>query len=159
MEIKTKYAGDVTMEDTKILHFPVWLPGFADEREFVLLDLPGNTVFQILQSIRSENVAFIVTNPYHFYQDYTFELDDNSLDSLQLDAKKDVLVFSIVTLKDPFANSTLNLKAPVMINTAKKRGKQYILMTDEYPSKASIVLPATGKGKGSHHACTDTKAK
>lgn len=146
MNTKTKYLGEVIIEDINKIHFSTGLPGFADEMEFVLLDLPGNAAFQILQSVLTENVAFIVTNPYHFYQDYAFELDDASIENLQIESEKDVAVFSIVTLKSPFEKSTLNLKAPVIINSTKRRGKQYILATDEYPSKASIGSPIPLQG-------------
>ncbi|AXI10016.1 flagellar assembly protein FliW [Oceanobacillus sp. 143] len=139
MFIQTKYLGEVEINREKIIQFPSGLPGFGDELEFVLLHLPNNQVFQILQSTTTANVAFIVTNPYLIYGTYEFELDDNMLETLQIKDEKDVTVFSIVTLKDPFATSTLNLKAPIIINTTNKLGKQYILNTDIYQSKASIT--------------------
>jgi flagellar assembly factor FliW len=145
MNIQTKYLGDVSIDDTKIIQFPTGIPGFLDETEFVLLDIPGNPVFQFLQSVKTSPLAFVVTDPYHFYQSYTFELDEGTLDSLQINSENDVQIISIVTLKDPFETSTINLKAPLVINQKKMVGKQYILNTDEYPSKASIK-PAVGKG-------------
>src|SRR5699024_12007617 len=87
--------------------------------------------------------AFILTNPYHFYQDYTFELDDSVLESLLIQTKEEVAVFTIVTLKQPFKTSTINLKAPVIINSQKKYGKQLILNNDEYHTKASITTEKT----------------
>ncbi|WP_337020113.1 flagellar assembly protein FliW, partial [Oceanobacillus massiliensis] len=75
------------------------------------------------------------------YQDYTFQLDDNLLDSLQITNEREVAVLSIVTLKNPFSTSTLNLKAPIIFNSERKLGKQYILNIEDYSSKASIVPP------------------
>lgn len=124
MHIHTKYLGEMEIEDQKVITFPAGIPGFNDEMEFVLLDLPDNPIFQVLQSIHKVNTAFIVTNPYHFYHDYSFELEEDLLDRLDIQSEKDVVVLTIVTLKDPFHTSTLNLKAPVIINPASKMGKQ-----------------------------------
>ncbi|MFC4557523.1 flagellar assembly protein FliW [Virgibacillus kekensis] len=147
MNIKTKYLGEKEIEESSIIHFPFGLPGFPEEKQFALLDMPGNPVFQILQSINSQGTAFIVTNPYLFYRDYAFDLDDNLLETLQIKDEKEVRVLTIVTVKDPFDTSTLNLKAPLILNSRRNLGKQYILNTDIYPSKAAIALSSAGKGE------------
>lgn len=148
MHIHTKYLGEMEIEDQKVITFPAGIPGFNDEMEFVLLDLPDNPIFQVLQSIHKVNTAFIVTNPYHFYHDYSFELEEDLLDRLDIQSEKDVVVLTIVTLKDPFHTSTLNLKAPVIINPASKMGKQYIVNRDEIPAKAPIVTGNFSKVEG-----------
>ncbi|WP_087972570.1 flagellar assembly protein FliW [Oceanobacillus rekensis] len=139
MQIQTKYLSEVEIEDNKIIQFPFGLPGFTNETEFVLLDLPDNPLFQILQSMKTTTIAFIVTNPYQIYKKYTFQLDESILESLQIKNEKEVAILSIVTLKEPFKNSTVNLKAPIIINSNLKQGKQYILTIDDYSSKTSIV--------------------
>lgn len=148
MAIKTKYLGNVKIEQDKTITFENGLPGFIEEKEFTIMDLPGNPIFKVLQSLNTPELAFIVTDPYHFYQDYTFRLDSNILENLKIENEKDVLVFTIVTLTSPFKESTLNLKAPIIINTSKKRGKQYILNDDRHQTKASIVSPVTNQVKG-----------
>ncbi|HLS09729.1 flagellar assembly protein FliW [Lentibacillus sp.] len=143
MQIQTKYFGEMEIADTSVIHFPSGLPGFVDEKEFALLNLSETSVYQILQSTQTANVAFVVVNPYFFYQDYVIDLDDNLVSSLELKNDKDVVVLSILTVKDPFDTSTLNLKAPLIINVQNNRGKQYILNTDAYPSKAAIPSVST----------------
>ncbi|GAB3056929.1 flagellar assembly protein FliW [Virgibacillus ainsalahensis] len=147
MKLQTKYVGEVEIETSKIIQFTQGLPGFIDETEFVLIDLQNNPVFQVLQSVHSVDTAFIVTNPYHIYQDYSFDIDDKLLKSLDIKTEKDVVIRSIVTLKNPFQTSTINLKAPIIINPSSKKGKQYILNRDDLPSKASIA-PENVKVKG-----------
>lgn len=146
LKIPTKYLGDVVIDEGQIIEFQSGIPGFVDEKEFVLLNIPGNPVFQFLQSVKSEALAFVVTNPYQFYSEYTFELDDSTVEALEINSEEDVLIASIVTLKDPFESSTINLKAPVLINQRKMLGKQYILNTEIYESKASIKPTTAGKG-------------
>jgi|SRR5690606_6075132 len=146
MNIQTKYLGEVEISTQQIIQFSFGLPGFLDEKEFVLLEIPGNPVFQFLQSVQSKDIAFVVANPYHFYKDYRFELDEPTIDALQIESEKDVIVLTIVTVKDPFNSSTINLKAPLIINQQKLLGKQYILNSDEYDSKAFIQPISVEKG-------------
>ncbi|TFJ93305.1 flagellar assembly protein FliW [Lentibacillus salicampi] len=148
MHIQTKYFGEMSVDTTKTIQFPSGLPGFVDENEFVLFNLSETSVYQILQSTRNKGVAFIVVNPYVFYQDYVIDLDDHLMDSLQIKDDQDVAVLSIVTVKDPFDTSTMNLKAPVIINSQTNRGKQYILNSDAYPSKAAITPQDSSLVKG-----------
>jgi len=157
MNIQTKYLGNIDVEEAKVIHFPGGLPGFIDETKFVLLDLPENEAFQILQSITSEHIAFIVTNPYHFYHEYEFELEANVLESLSINSEEDVLILTIVTLKDPFHMSTINLKAPIILNSAEMRGKQYILNISDYSAKSPLSRSPVRKEP--HHASTHEKTK
>ncbi|MGM8212554.1 flagellar assembly protein FliW [Virgibacillus sp. W0430] len=152
MLIKTKYLGDVEIEQEKIIQFPEGLPGFQDEKMFVLLNIPGNEMFQALQSICTPMLAFIITNPYQFYKDYTFDLVPSIVEKLHIQKPEDVAVYTIVTIKDPFHNSTINLKAPLIIHSKNKQGKQYILSKEEYSAKAPIA-PTKSKVRKERKEC------
>ncbi|HLR72416.1 MAG TPA: flagellar assembly protein FliW [Pseudogracilibacillus sp.] len=143
MIIKTKYLGEMEIAEDKIIHFESGLPGFAQENKFVILDIPGNDILQIMQSIQTSHLAFIVTNPHYFYQDYHFKLDDHIIESLQITDEKDVVVLSIMTIEDPFQLSTINLQAPLLINSKNKRAKQFILPHDTYHVKSKISFPVS----------------
>ncbi|WP_068673076.1 flagellar assembly protein FliW [Oceanobacillus sp. Castelsardo] len=138
MKLQTKYLGEMEIEEQKQIYFANGIPGFPNEKQFVLLDVPDNPVFQILQSVESTYTAFFVINPFLLYKDYSFDLDENTIEILQINSEDEVVILSIVTLKDPFHSSTINLKAPIVINSNQMLGKQYILNQEAYPSKASI---------------------
>jgi flagellar assembly factor FliW len=148
LRIQTKYLGEVEVEEQQLIHFATGIPGFIDEKRFILLDLADNPAFQILQSVETTDVAFVITSPHTVYPDYTIKLDDAIMESLQIETEKDVLLFSIVTLKSPFQKSTLNLKSPLVINPRSKRGKQYIVAIDEYSTTAPIVPETPMEAKG-----------
>lgn len=147
MHIETKYVGKIEIDEQKVIHFETGLPGFKEENKFVLIDLPGNDVLQILQSVQTRELAFIVTAPHLFYKDYEFKLDEHIIESLKIKDERDVVVLSIMTIQDPFHSSTINLQAPLIINERNKLAKQYILSSDKYPVKAKISLP-TSEEKG-----------
>ena len=136
---QTKPVSEVRVNDKEIWYFESGLPGFADEREFVLNTLQNNDGFYLLQSKQSEEVAFVVTNPFHFFQDYDFTLDENCLTTLQLNNPADVIVLVILTLRDSLESSTVNLQAPVILNKANNKGKQVILHDTPYKTRHSLI--------------------
>lgn len=139
MEITTKYVGTVEITEEQIIHFPSGLPGFVEEKEFALLAFPGNGLFQLLQSIENPNLAFVITDPYQYYADYSFDLDEQIQETLKIEKREDVVVMTIVTIHDPFIKSTLNLKAPLIFNIRERLAKQYILQDTVYHSKTPMI--------------------
>ncbi|MDC3416129.1 flagellar assembly protein FliW [Aquibacillus salsiterrae] len=138
MLIETRYFGEIEINEDTIIHFPKGIPGFVDEKQFVLLDVEDNPVFQVLQSTNNVDPAFIVTNPFRTVRDYQFDLDENTLELLEIEAEEEVGVLSIVSLKDPLNDSTINLQAPIVLNTKKLLGKQYITNLKSFSTKASL---------------------
>ena len=138
MIIQTKYLGEIEIEEDKSIHFQSGLPGFESEKQFVLLDISDQVMFQILQSVNTKDIAFFVVNPYLLFDTYSIKLNENIIKSLDIKEEKDVAVLTVMTLKEPFANSTVNLKAPLIINLSNNLGKQYILNDDTYSMRAKI---------------------
>lgn len=148
MKIKTKYHGERTIEAKDIIHFKQGLPGFLDEKQFVIIPLDEAGLYQILQSIHTENVAFVMTNPFHFFRNYEFDLDDATIKKLEIESEKDIAVYSIMTVHEVFDQSTLNLQAPVVINHRKQLGKQVILTNTRYETKHRFIHQHVEISKG-----------
>ncbi|MBO0601192.1 flagellar assembly protein FliW [Sporosarcina sp. E16_3] len=138
MKIQSTILGEVEASESEILTFENGLPGFENEKHFILLSIEGNEVYQILQSTNSKVVGFVTANPYLFTNDYTFNLNESSVEALNIESEEDIIVLTIVTVKEPFNASTVNLKAPVIINTKSKKAKQYILENADYPIRYSM---------------------
>jgi len=132
MNIQTAYFGEVEIDPTNILTFQFGLPGFENEKEYILLPLEENSVFQVLQSVQSAALTFIITNPYDITTNYSFDLEEATIHALEIKDEKEVAVFAIVTLKETIAKSTINLKAPIVLNTTNKKAKQVILNNEDY---------------------------
>lgn len=141
MKIATKYCGDVEIDPLAVIAFPSGIPGFEQEKEFVLLDLPSasSVLFQTLQSVTEPSLAFIVLNPYMLTTDYEFKLDDTTIEGLHIKNKEEIGVFAIVSVDDPFESSVLNLKAPIIINHTERIGKQFIIPLDTYDKKTPLL--------------------
>ncbi|WP_112181904.1 MULTISPECIES: flagellar assembly protein FliW [Paraliobacillus] len=138
MQIETKYFNKITIDENKLIDFPQGIPGFIEENQFVLLPLEKETLFYVLQSTKTKELAFVVVDPFHFSKDYELNIDDNTIEMLQIKSEEDVQVFVIMSLKEPFTSSTANLQAPVIINQKEQVAKQYITNSKYYTTKETI---------------------
>ncbi|MBU5594111.1 flagellar assembly protein FliW [Amphibacillus sp. MSJ-3] len=139
MNIQTKYFGALTIAEADLIKFPNGLPGFPDEKNFALINIPDNPTFLVLQSITEENIAFIVMPPLELYQDYEVKLDDSTLELLEIESEQDVSLLGIITLKEKFSKSTINLQAPIVINHRKRLAKQYITNHKAYSTQTPLT--------------------
>lgn len=136
MKINTKYHGEIELNEKDIVHFANGIPGFLEEKKFVVLPLANDdSPLHILQSVETAQLAFVTTNPFAFFKDYDFELSSGDVENLKIQADKDVIVLVILTVKDPFEESTANLQAPVIINSKHQLGKQVLLNDRTYRTK------------------------
>lgn len=138
MIIKTKYHGETQIQEEQIIMFANGLPGFSDEKKFVILPLSEDSPFVVLQSAETAELAFIVASPFVFFKDYGFDLDETTVEFLEIEAAEDVEVMSILTIEEPFEKSTANLMAPIVVNRKKMLGKQVILHDSSYQTKHLI---------------------
>ncbi len=139
MNIETKFLGEVEINEQEIITFKFGLPGFPKLQNFILLPLDADLPLALLQSTEEAEIGFVVAYPFAFKKDYAFDISDEDKEDLQIEKEEDVLAYSIVTLKESFQESTLNLLAPVVINTRKKLGKQIVLQdSNAYPLRYPI---------------------
>jgi flagellar assembly factor FliW len=138
MKLNTKYHNEVDIQESEVLHFEKGIPGFPDEKKFVILPLNEDGSFSIMQSVGMEGLALVIVNPFDFFKDYDFQLEDSVVEELVLTSDKDVLVYSILTVEDPFEKTTANLQAPVIINKSNNKAKQVILVDEKYKTKHNL---------------------
>ncbi|WP_044022877.1 flagellar assembly protein FliW [Bacillus sp. SG-1] len=147
MKISTKYHGEIEVTPEALLTFEHGIPGFLEEKQFTLLPLPDNNEFQILQSLETPELGFVVASPFVFFQDYDFTLDTATVDQLGSPSEKEVEVLSILTIKEPLHESTANLQGPIIINLANNKAKQVILNNSDYQTKHTIFAQPEHAGQ------------
>ncbi|MFS0783688.1 flagellar assembly protein FliW [Bacillus sp. 1P06AnD] len=135
MNIKTKYHGELDINEHQMWNFQSGIPGFPAEHEFALYPLSEGDTFSVLQSTKNENIAFVVASPFPFFPAYDFELETSIISQLDIKEKNDVLPLVILTLGDSMEESTANLQAPVIFNLSNQKAKQVILHDSGYMTK------------------------
>ncbi|MFJ7699431.1 flagellar assembly protein FliW [Lysinibacillus fusiformis] len=139
MDIETKFLGTVEINEQDILTFATGLPGFPDAQKFVLLPLDADLPLVVLQSVEQQELGFVLAYPFAFKRDYEFDIDEEDKTDLQIEKEDEIVPYTILTLKETFQESTMNLLAPVIINNVKKLGKQIVLQdSTNYPLRYPI---------------------
>lgn len=115
------------------------IPGFEDYHEFTITNIEENDKFKMITSKKDENTGFVAISPFDIKKDYEIDLNDETISELDIKDSKDVLVLNIITLGKTLEKSTVNLKAPIIINIKNKKGKQLIMQDDRYKVKEPLV--------------------
>ena len=140
MQLQTKKFGEITVNEEDILFFPEGLPGFEHVKKFTLLGRKGmDSLFFWLQSIDDPDLSFVVTDPFAALLDYFVDAEDSETEQLQLQKAEDVLTLAIVTVPENVKKTSINLKAPVLINLKNNIGKQIIMKNETFPVKYYIM--------------------
>lgn len=137
MILLTKFEEVIEIQKKDVLYFEQGIPGFEEEKEFVLLPMEG-TPFSTLQSISTKDLAFFTTNPFLFFQNYDFELANSYQAQLKIKNESDVLVQVILTINELLEESTANLQAPIVINAKENLAKQIILVDTNYRTRHAL---------------------
>ncbi|WP_219834399.1 flagellar assembly protein FliW [Paenibacillus sp. R14(2021)] len=135
MELQTSRFGKLTIAETKIYHFAQGLPGFEEQKSFVIIAPENDRPFAFLQSTQDEKLSFIISDPFLFYPDYDFELPESAVAELQITGTEQVLVRSIISVSKGLETATINLVAPVVINQDNCEGKQVVLGRSTYMAR------------------------
>ena len=130
MIIESQNFGTIEYDDDSIISFDDGLIGFPLFTKFVifLLDLGDNDCIYALQSVEEPLFGFVIMNVSPVLRDYAPSFDEpiGLCD-----------VYNIATVGDSLEETTVNLKAPILINMEQKSGRQLITNSD-YPIKFHI---------------------
>jgi len=148
MEISTKYFDDVSVLEKDIIFFEDGIFGFEYNKKYVIIEFEeGSDNLLCLQSVSDSELAFVLMNPFNLKVDYSPQLSDDDVVDLQIDESSEgVLYYVICVVKETIADSTVNMKCPIVINPQNKRAKQIILDNDEYTFKHELKQFTEGEG-------------
>jgi flagellar assembly factor FliW len=150
----TLHFGEIDIQEDQIIQFPSGMPGFEDYTRFVLLHLDDEVPFSYLQSVEDGNISFIIVNPFHFYSDYEFELSQFIKEELEIQSEADVMIWGIISVHPRSNELTINLLAPIVVNSTLRKAKQIILHDTPYKTKHKIaVLQDDGVVKEGEPSC------
>jgi flagellar assembly factor FliW len=138
VKVATKAYGLIDVDERQKVTFPNGLLGFETLKEYVLLDAERQPFFW-LQSVDTEQVAFILINPFLFRPDYEANIDNEELVSVDISDPCKALIFSIVTVPSDGGPITANLQGPLVINRDTHKGLQVVLTDTRWKTKHDIM--------------------
>lgn len=115
------------MPEIPVIELVQPMPGFPDHSRFALVQLDEDGVLCQLQSIEDPDLRFLVVSPVSFFPGYAPVVDEEAIGDLGIEKVEDVLVLLVINAGATLHESTANLAAPVLVNTATRRAQQVIL--------------------------------
>jgi len=143
LHITSDLLGPLTIEPDAVLTFPEGLLGFPECRSFVLLPSEREHVYW-LQSIEYTALAFLMVDPFVFFEGYTVDLSNTDVavsTETERIAPNELTVLAIVTLPaDRGGKPTANLQGPVVFDMRAQQGRQVVIPESRYGIRESFVL-------------------
>lgn len=142
MKIDTKYFGEIEIGDEKIVHFDNGILGFEDYKDYTILydiDSDGKSFFSWLQSVDEKMLSFPIVNPLKADENYNPKVNDEMLKPIGNYSDEDLAVFLLATIPADVKETSVNMRAPLIINVATKKGIQIILDSPEYEIKHKLI--------------------
>ena len=135
-KVNTVRFGEIEVEEEKIVHFKEGIPAFEDEHEFLIIPYDEESPYYFMQSLKTPELAFLITTPFIFFPDYMIEIDDDTIEELSIKNQEDVMLYSLITIPNGSVRyMTANLLAPVVINTDNMQAKQIVMEKTRYTTK------------------------
>ena len=141
MKLETRNFGEIEISEDDIIDFHDGLPGFPDDKRFVLLS-ESDSPISFLQSVDGGDVSFVLVDMLVFMPDYNPRVDESFIEDLGTFDPANFLIYNIATVFENLNESTVNLKAPLIVNAVEKKGKQVVCENEEYSVKALLFAPA-----------------
>jgi flagellar assembly factor FliW len=144
--IETTHFGRLAVDPSSAICFPAGLPGFEDERSFVLLEIPEYAPLVFVQSTARAGLCFLAMPVLSVDPGYRLEAEPEDLARIGLDPRrapvigKEVLCLALVTVAED--GITANLRAPLVVTLGGRRAVQSIQPEGRYSHRHPLACEA-----------------
>lgn len=112
-------------QESEVINFTEGLIGLPKMRRAVLIPMNDYQPFCWLASLDDEKNRFIVVNPHEIYSDYSPEIPSEL-------SKTELQTLAIVKISSDWQKTTINLRAPILVNAETRKGGQFVLSESSY---------------------------
>lgn len=124
----------------QIFTFVEGIPGFEKIKQYCILFDENEKPFAHFSALGGFNLEFVVVNPWLILPSYKPDIADDEFKGIDSPEDKDLLVLAIVVLADNIAESTVNLSAPIIINSKNGKAKQVVIRNmNDYPCQYKVA--------------------
>ncbi len=138
MKINSPRFGEIKCPKDKIIYFVIPILGFPNSKRYIILEHDKECDFKWLLSIDEPEIAFVIIDPTLLFSDYplvVFEKYSNLFSELEIKDINDLSIINIVTIPPDPTQATVNLLAPIVVNSKTFKAKQVILEGSDLPIK------------------------
>jgi len=141
MVINTRHFGKLEINESEIILFDHGIPGFPEDKRFIIvtdIDEP-DSLYCWLQSIDDGAVSLVLIDSFFVMPNYNPMVNEGDILELGEADLDDIVSFNVAVIKNKLEDSTINLKAPIIINEKTRKGKQVIVTNEEYDIRHNLV--------------------
>lgn len=150
MRAVTRLFGEIDIQEDKIITLESGMIGLPEYQKFALIfdEEKGmkESAVMWLQSMDDPQTAFPVMQPNNVKPDYNPTVSDEILSPIGELNEENTYVLVTLTATADVKESSVNLKAPIVINTDTRKGCQ-IIVEDDYPVKFKIYEAVQSRKK------------
>ncbi len=151
MVAQTRLFGEITIEDDKVLEFPNGIIGIEDKHKFAIVydvERGSDTAIRWLQSMEDPYLALPVIEPLAIVDKYNPIIEDALLEPIDNPQDEDIVVLLTMIVSSDVTKVTANMKAPIVINSATRKGEQIIVENADYEAKFNVYDAVQRKKAG-----------
>src|SRR4051794_34419271 len=141
MQINSQRFGVVELEDDAVLNFPEGIIGFPREQSFALVPHQGSTYLAWLQSVTKPELAFPVVSAHYFLDSYPDVPVSPAAHAAGVQGNEDDYAVLVVLCAPIGQPATVNLLAPIVVNSQTRTGAQIILEGSRFSTREIFVAP------------------
>jgi flagellar assembly factor FliW len=140
VKFKSTRFGDLEVSSLAVITILGGVIGFPDATKYVLLEY--NPPFSWLHSVENPDLAFVCVNGAEFGELYSIPLPLKDTELNLSEDNPDIAIINLVSVRPDPTMTTVNLKAPVVVNLGNRKGRQIIIDNPNFPTR----LPLWGEG-------------
>lgn len=137
MIIDTSRFGQLEVDEKRLITFDQGILGFPEQNEYALIQTGQGSGFYWLQSVCTDDLAFVVCDPRLFVTDYQVPVKLEELQTIGLSDPEEAQVFVIVNKVDDLL--TGNLQGPLVVNVGNRKGRQLVLSDKRYSTRHPLM--------------------
>jgi flagellar assembly factor FliW len=145
MMVNTRRFGEIEIEPREVLHFPVGIAGFPDERAFILVRTKETGTIAWLQSVRTPSLALPLVSAHAFGSSYPDVPFQPIAERAGIGSDVDDMAMMVVLSAPQGQPATVNLLAPIVVNTETRVGGQLFLEGTSFGTREFFVIPEANR--------------
>lgn len=123
-----------------VLSFGAPLPGLTSQTRFALVPLAENGTLYSLRSMEDPGLRLLLAPSWICApESYSVSLDDETCAELGISDVNHAAIFLVVTPGASLAESTVNMMAPVVVNSDTGQAAQIVMTGTDYAIKAPLM--------------------
>lgn len=135
IKFNTTRFGELEVPTTAVITVLNGVIGFPQSERFTLLEY--NPPFSWLQSVENEELAFVVVSGAEFGDGYRFPVPYGDRD-MDLQDEDEIAIVNLVSVRPDPTQTTVNLKAPLIVNLRNMKAKQIVLDDPKFPIRMPL---------------------